>query len=468
MPIQECQLDGLPGLQWGDQGTCYTYEPGDEEGRAEAKQKAIKQAIAAGEVDELSEEAPEMNDDTAPGFGWDDAQLHTAVLLAEDAAPDDGGTWVDVLLEGDTFSLFDGDERKASFTRADFKQIVANHAALMKVAGPSPVDANHATAMDRNGADTHLRAEIPEVRIHEPDEGPAVLQALFNWTALGMREIKDRLFRAISGEVARIKDKRTGDPIGLALVGATLCNRPFLSGLAAPTTLSELARADRAMGAQPEPPAVEEEDPMEDLITRLSEVHGEALTEDKIIELLGERTALSEQVETLTEERDGLNTQIATLTEASEADKGEIVALSERVGALEVDKRNAEEASTLDIDLRRGAVTKAEAGTADEPGVARKLWRKDVELYAEVYGERPDNYQGTAGKPKGHNEQAPKTGTPTTGLDSYDAVTVYLSEQFDKAENGADYTAWERAYLHDLNDNHDGEGDRLRRIIKEG
>lgn len=38
MPIKECQIGGVKGYKWGDEGTCYT-------GR-DAKQKAIRQAIA--------------------------------------------------------------------------------------------------------------------------------------------------------------------------------------------------------------------------------------------------------------------------------------------------------------------------------------------------------------------------------------------------------------------------------------
>ena len=35
MPLRECQADGLPGVKWGEAGACYTYQPGDEDGRDE-------------------------------------------------------------------------------------------------------------------------------------------------------------------------------------------------------------------------------------------------------------------------------------------------------------------------------------------------------------------------------------------------------------------------------------------------
>jgi hypothetical protein len=47
IPVHECTLDGKPGWQWGDQGTCYTFDPGSEASRNEAKRKAHVQQYAA-------------------------------------------------------------------------------------------------------------------------------------------------------------------------------------------------------------------------------------------------------------------------------------------------------------------------------------------------------------------------------------------------------------------------------------
>ena len=46
MPIKNCLLNGKPGFKWGDQGTCYTYEKGNNNSMMAAKDKAIKQARA--------------------------------------------------------------------------------------------------------------------------------------------------------------------------------------------------------------------------------------------------------------------------------------------------------------------------------------------------------------------------------------------------------------------------------------
>jgi hypothetical protein len=49
MPIKDCQLEGKPGLKWGDQGKCYTYTPNNEGSRRKAKKSAIAQGLAIGD-----------------------------------------------------------------------------------------------------------------------------------------------------------------------------------------------------------------------------------------------------------------------------------------------------------------------------------------------------------------------------------------------------------------------------------
>jgi len=46
MPIKRCQRNGRPGFKWGDEGKCYTYEPGNKDSREAARQRALKQARA--------------------------------------------------------------------------------------------------------------------------------------------------------------------------------------------------------------------------------------------------------------------------------------------------------------------------------------------------------------------------------------------------------------------------------------
>jgi len=46
VPVQPCQKDGLPGYRWGQEGTCYTYRPGDARSRAAARLRAEMQGRA--------------------------------------------------------------------------------------------------------------------------------------------------------------------------------------------------------------------------------------------------------------------------------------------------------------------------------------------------------------------------------------------------------------------------------------
>lgn len=49
MPIQRCQLNGKKGWRWGNEGTCYTYDPNSKASETKAKNKAKDQGIAIGE-----------------------------------------------------------------------------------------------------------------------------------------------------------------------------------------------------------------------------------------------------------------------------------------------------------------------------------------------------------------------------------------------------------------------------------
>ena len=59
MPVQECTLDGKPGFRWGQSGRCYTYTPGDEDSRNEAKRRAHVQGYA---IEQSGGEGRSMND----------------------------------------------------------------------------------------------------------------------------------------------------------------------------------------------------------------------------------------------------------------------------------------------------------------------------------------------------------------------------------------------------------------------
>ncbi len=47
MPIVKCDIDGEPGVKWGDSGKCYTYNPNDKASIDKAVSKATLQGVAA-------------------------------------------------------------------------------------------------------------------------------------------------------------------------------------------------------------------------------------------------------------------------------------------------------------------------------------------------------------------------------------------------------------------------------------
>lgn len=46
MPIKNCEDNKKPGFKWGDENTCYTYNPNDKLSKEKARRKAQRQGIA--------------------------------------------------------------------------------------------------------------------------------------------------------------------------------------------------------------------------------------------------------------------------------------------------------------------------------------------------------------------------------------------------------------------------------------
>ena len=49
MPLKRCNKSGQSGWKWGDQGTCYVYNPDSKQSETIARKKAISQGVAIGE-----------------------------------------------------------------------------------------------------------------------------------------------------------------------------------------------------------------------------------------------------------------------------------------------------------------------------------------------------------------------------------------------------------------------------------
>ncbi len=348
-----------------------------------------------------------------------------------------GKWWVDVLKVGDYFPLFKGAERKpVSLTKGMLKEIEKNHGTYVDMLGKAPpVDVNHATLRDRNGSDTKKRASFPEVRVKGE-----TLQALFNFTALGIREVLDEeAWDSVSGEPGVILDKNTGKEIGLVLTGITLCTRPYLNRLGGLVPDSGAIALSELTDAQP--PMVgggtsvtNKEDPKMDLIVRLSEVLDETITEDQALRMFKEGRAAVDKV--------------ATLKEAAKEDKGEITRLSEENSTLTAKVAREEEDRVFGELLFEERITKASAGSYDDPGYQRKVYRREPQGFSEDY--RANHAKGSA-LPGG------KTKTATDGKrKSLNTEPMTRSDAADRlneiAVKGDDY---QQAFNEALRDNPD-------------
>jgi len=385
-----------------------------------------------------------------------------------------GEWWVEVLRVGDFFPLLKGSKRQeVKITEALLQEIAANHPRLVAMNGSPRVDANHAVRLDRNGSDTKIRARVPEVKI----EGDKLL-ALFKWTPLGIGEVLDEeAWEGPSAELAEIQDKQTGQPIGMALIGATVTSEPYINGLTSglmpAVALSELARTHDEISSTVEAPGREKEGSNMSHLKLLSEALGQDLTEDNMVERITALKAdaakvptLMSEIETLTSTHAEATTKIATLTAANTAATAESVLLAERVGKLEATNTKLDEEHVVEADLARGALAKAEAGTFDEPGIARKVRRAGIELYADSYGSRPDGYV-TGGTTRGHNRDDRASAKPaeTAGIVEPVKAESYLTVLAAREEDQSNALT---AVVSNLNEKHAGEGDRLFALMLEG
>jgi len=51
MPVMRCQRDNEQGYKWGDSGFCYIYKSGNQESKDKARERALKQGLAIGDIE---------------------------------------------------------------------------------------------------------------------------------------------------------------------------------------------------------------------------------------------------------------------------------------------------------------------------------------------------------------------------------------------------------------------------------
>lgn len=375
--------------------------------------------------------------DVGDVYDWSDLTFAAGVKLhadtyADDAGDDEAKGWTSLLTEGPEYSLYSGTERDAAaYTRDDFESMVANLKAYKAMFGHGPhLDANHANAWGFGGEDSKLRARIDDLRIVEGAKkgDPATLQMKPTWNERGRAELTAGDFDSISAETAEIQDKRSAKALGMAIVGASLCNNPYYSGLGT-VTLSELARNRGSMTGPDGTSATREEGPMKDLIKKLSEVHGSDLTEDGAIEAYAAAKRDAAEVVTLRQ-------QVKDLEEAKKTSGAELVELHNSVTDLQTRLGKADEERAIERDLADHFVSKAEAGTDAEPGKLRKLYRDHgPEAYAAVVDHRRSLGEKVTGRTRKHADPVePDDGSGDEIQDILDAGKPLAAGKFLMAE----------------------------------
>lgn len=225
--------------------------------------------------------------------------------------------------------------------------------------------------------------DIAVDQAHRPEDGAAgwikdlhkrgnELWATVEWTPLGVRLIRDGIYRYFSPEFAvTYTDPETGQKYRNVLLGGGLTNRPFIKGMA-PVMLSE-DMAEAFLPVQPDDDSTTNEE-VESMKIKLSEAVQKALglpqevTPDELNAALEKHLTgavkLSEDVARLMDENKALN----------EANRQ----LSERVASLETSLKKADWERYRDAKIREGKLTPAlaekfEALYLSEPNRAKEI-----------------------------------------------------------------------------------------------
>lgn len=399
------------------------------------------------------------------------------VILADAGDTETNTAWHVILKAGTTKGRPMSGQDGITITEDDIDKLVSTFAR------ERAVGVHHATAR----AKSDPRYSAPELSgargwIKALRRVGDALEAKIEWTTEGAKLIRDKMFRYFSLEAGEETNRATGEK-EFVVAGGTLTNDPFFdlpalvlaaSVMADIEQENEQARTRAEIPPVADAPGPEEEDSdMPSHLELLSEALGQTLTEDNLVAHIAaikteadKVTGLMAEVATLTEADAKATTKIATLTAANTAATAESVLLAERVGKLEATNTKLDEEHVVEADLARGALAKAEAGTFDDPGIARKVRRAGIELYADSYGSRPDGYV-TGGTTRGHNrdDRAKLPPAETAGIVEPVKAETHLTLLCSREE---DQTSAMATVIANLNEKHAGEGDRLHALMLEG
>jgi len=292
--IAKVQAKGRSMLEKAREDMAEDEDEKKEDEKEEKKEKKSKQPFG-----------PSLGNPASRRY-YSDACASAPVALA-----DGGPKWVELARSGTHFGR--GSERRVELTSDDLRSMVRGYDKI-KAEGWFPVGApvgfNHAAILgSRDPESTKAAGRIMEVRTQDNSDGSLSLYGLVQWTDEGRKRIRAGEFDGFSVEMIPsdvARSKKTGEPLGdAALIGGTLTNEPFVSGMQA-VAASEQESTNRS------------DDTMS---TTLSILRGSvALTEDASeaeviakVQALADQAAkveaLTESLETLTADRDALKTE---------------------------------------------------------------------------------------------------------------------------------------------------------------
>ena len=263
-----------------------------------------------------------------------------ARLVAPVALADDSPRWVELARSGSHFGR--GSDRKVELTSDDLRSMVRGYDKI-KAEGWFPVGApvgfNHAAILgSRDPESTKAAGRIMKVRTQDNSDGSLSLYGLVQWTDEGRQRIRAGEFDGFSiemipSDVAR--SKKTGEPLGdAALIGGTLTNEPFVSGMQA-VAASEQDSTNRS------------DDTMSSTLSilrgtvALTEEASEAEVIAKVQALADQAAkveALTESLDTLTADRDALKTERDELADWKQSQMLDQACEDGRIAASERDR----------------------------------------------------------------------------------------------------------------------------------
>jgi len=273
-------------------------------------------------------------------------------------------SWVEIVRSGTFYGNTGPKPRKIDLSHEDIRAMARNYETVLAeewFAGGAPVGYNHALAAgNMDPESTKAAARIRRVEVRPNSKDGVSLWGLFSWTDEGAQRVNAKEFAGISAELIPPKvatSKQTGQPLpGYLIIGATLTNQPFVSGMSSPTIFNDCAM-------QTNDPSVTLA-PTDSTPSRihLSERGGNAPTETVMTDILvklAEATGLPTQAPELLAEVRRLQTEAAkveVLTETLETATKEVEGLRDRNSLLE----EREKTRALDSACGLGRISPAE------------------------------------------------------------------------------------------------------------